>query len=55
MARLFLLPFLLALAWTIYLAYYRIPLSEGKKVYFWIIGITLALIAFFLLMMVVTH
>jgi len=55
MARLFLLPFLLALAWTLYLAYYQIPLSQGKKGYYWIIGGTAVLVGFFLLMIFLTH
>jgi hypothetical protein len=51
MARLFLLPFLLALGWAMYLAYYRIPLYQGRQVFYWIIGGTALLVGFFSMMM----
>lgn len=55
MARLFLLPFLLALGWTIYLSYYRISLYQGRKGYYWIIAGTGMMAIFFGLMLWITH
>jgi hypothetical protein len=55
MARLFLLPFLLALGWTLWLVYFRIPLYQGRKGFYWIIGVSGVLVAFFSLMLFITH
>ncbi len=55
MARLFLLPFLLALGWTLYLVYFCIPLYQGRKGFYWIIGVSGVLVAFFSLMLFITH
>ena len=55
MARLFLLPFLLALGWTLWLAYYHIPLSQGRKGFYWIIGGTAVMVVFFTLMLWITR
>lgn len=55
MARLFLLPFLLVLGWTLYLAYYRIPLYQGRKGYYWILAGSGVMVVFFALMLWITH
>ena len=55
MARLFLLPFLLALGWTIYLLYYRISLYQGRKGYYWIIAGSGVMVIFFGLMLWITQ
>ena len=55
MARLLLLPFLLALGWTLYLLYYRISLYQGRKGYYWIIAGTGVMVIFFGLMVWITH
>ena len=39
MARMFLIPLLLALGWWAFLLYFRIPLKQGAKGFYWIIGI----------------
>ena len=55
MTRLFLLPLLLSLCLLIFLLWMRIPLRQGVKGFYWIIGIGGGLAAFFSLMMVLTH
>lgn len=55
MARMFLIPLLLALGWWAFLLYFRIPLKQGGKGFYWIIGIGGGLAAFLSLMMVLTH
>ncbi|HHQ4631940.1 hypothetical protein [Aeromonas hydrophila] len=55
MARMFLIPLLLALGWWAFLFYFRIPLKQGAKGFYWIIGIGCGLAAFLSLMMVLTH
>lgn len=55
MARLFLLPLLLAIGWTLFLIWQRIPLKQGLKGYYWIIGVGSALAGFLTLMMWLTH
>ena len=55
MARMFLIPLLLALGWWAFLRYFRIPLTQGAKGVYWIIGIGGGLAAFLSLMMVLTH
>ena len=55
MARMFLIPLLLALGWWAFLLYFRIPLKQGAKGFYWIIGIGGGLAAFLSLMMVLTH
>ena len=55
MARLFLLPFLLALGWRIWLLYRHIPLYEGRKGFYWIIGGSGVLVMFLGAMLLLTH
>ncbi|MBB6056955.1 hypothetical protein [Tolumonas osonensis] len=55
MARLFLLPFLLALGWTLWLVYNQIPFSQGRKGYYWIIAGTGVMVGFFTLMLWITR
>ncbi|MGY3903130.1 hypothetical protein ACW5XF_11755 [Aeromonas lusitana] len=55
MARMFLIPLLLALGWWAFLVYFRIPLKQGAKGFYWIIGLGGGLAAFLSLMMVLTH
>ena len=39
MTRLFLVPLLLALLWLIALLWLRVPLRQGAKGFYWIIGL----------------
>jgi hypothetical protein len=55
MARLFLLPLLPALFWYFFLLYNRIPIKQGARVFYWIIGLGWGLAAFLSLMMVLTR
>lgn len=55
MARMFLIPLLLSLAWWVFLRYFQIPLKQGAKGFYWIIGLSSALIAFLTLMISLTH
>ena len=50
-----LIPLLLALGWWAFLLYFRIPLKQGARGFYWIIGIGGGLAAFLSLMMVLTH
>jgi hypothetical protein len=43
MTRLFLLPLLLALLWFLFLQYNRIPVKQGAKGFYWIIGLMMVL------------
>lgn len=55
MARMFLIPLLLAIGWTLLLLWFRIPLRQGLKGYYWIIGLGGAMATFFSLMIWLTH
>ena len=55
MARMFLIPLLLALGWWAFLLYFRIPLKQGARGFYWIIGIGGGLPAFHVLMKVLPH
>lgn len=55
MARLFLLPLLPALLWTLFLVYNRIPVKQGARGFYWIIGLGWGLAAFLTLMIWVTR
>lgn len=55
MARLFLLPLLPALVWTLFLLYNQVPLKQGARGYYWIIGLGWGLAAFLTLMIRVTR
>ena len=55
MARMFLIPLLLALGWWAFLLYFRIPLKQGAKGFYWIIGGSGVLVMFLGAMLLVTH
>ncbi|MGO1617437.1 MAG: hypothetical protein ACTHY5_05875 [Oceanisphaera sp.] len=55
MSRLFLLPLLPALCWYVFLRYYQIPIKQGARVFYWIIGLGWGLAAFLSLMILVTR
>ncbi|BEU02502.1 hypothetical protein OAG1_13020 [Agarivorans sp. OAG1] len=55
MVRFFLLPLLLTILWTLFLFHYGLSFKQGLKGYYWIIGISSALIGFFSLMIWLTH
>lgn len=55
MARLFLLPLLPALIWSLFLLYNQIPLKQGARGFYWIIGLGWGLAAFMSLMIWVTR
>ncbi|WP_169712996.1 MULTISPECIES: hypothetical protein [Oceanisphaera] len=55
MARLFLLPLLPALLWSLFLFYNHIPLKQGARGFYWIIGLGWGLAAFMSLMIYVTR
>ncbi|MFC3913109.1 hypothetical protein ACFOSS_06455 [Pseudaeromonas sharmana] len=55
MTRLFLIPLLLALAWLLFLLWWRIPLRQGLKGFYWIIGLGGGLASLLSLMIWLTH
>ena len=55
MARMFLIPLLLALGWWAFLLYFRIPLKQGAKGFYWIIGLGGGLAALLSLLMWLTR
>ncbi|MDB2386324.1 hypothetical protein N9W21_03140 [Shewanella sp.] len=54
MAKLFLLPLLISLLWVLFLRYNGIPLAQGKKGFMYIIGISLAVIITFSVLLMLT-
>ncbi|MCL1048755.1 hypothetical protein L2755_03770 [Shewanella abyssi] len=44
MAKLFIFPLLLSLAWALFLNFNGVPLKQGKKGFIYIIGISLTII-----------
>ena len=55
MTRLFLVPLLLALLWLIAVLWLRIPLRQGVKGFYWIIGLGGGIAAVLTLLMWLTH
>ncbi|MDX1269273.1 MAG: hypothetical protein R3311_18025 [Oceanisphaera sp.] len=55
MTRLFLLPLLPALFWYFFLLYNQIPVKQGARGFYWIIGLGWGLAAFLSLMIVLTR
>ncbi|QSX36222.1 hypothetical protein [Shewanella sedimentimangrovi] len=55
MTRLFLLPLLLCLLWSMFLYFRRIPLAEGKQGYVYILSGSGILIALLSLLLWLTH
>ncbi len=55
MTRLFLVPLLLSLCWLIFLLWMRIPLRQGVKGFYWIIGLGGGLAALLSLLMWLTR
>ncbi|MGR7922473.1 hypothetical protein [Zobellella denitrificans] len=55
MTRLFLLPLIPALFWYLFLLYNRIPIQQGARVFYWIIGLGWGLAAFLSLMIYLTR
>ncbi|WP_417615873.1 hypothetical protein [Oceanisphaera sp.] len=55
MTRLFLLPLIPGLLWYLFLLYNQIPVKQGARVFYWIIGLGWGLAAFLSLMMVLTR
>ncbi|MBO1519360.1 hypothetical protein [Oceanisphaera pacifica] len=55
MSRLFLLPLLPALFWYLFLRYHQIPIKQGARVFYWIMGLGWGLAAFLSLMIYVTR
>lgn len=55
MTRLFLLPLLPALLWYFFLLYNQIPIKQGARVFYWIIGLGWGLAAFLSVMIVLTR
>ncbi|GAA3547322.1 hypothetical protein GCM10022394_29240 [Zobellella aerophila] len=54
MTRLFLLPLIPALLWYLFLLYNQIPIKQGARVFYWIIGLGWGLAGFLSLMMLIT-
>ncbi|WP_193004605.1 hypothetical protein [Aeromonas simiae] len=55
MARMFLIPLILAIGWSLFLMWFRIPFRQGLKGFYWIIGLGSAMAGFFSLMIWLTH
>ena len=55
MARMFLLPLILSLVWWAFLHYNGLSIKQGAKGFYWIIGLSSFLAAFFTLMIYLTR